>query len=270
MHRNSGPAQQTRVCEHCGCTFQSRNKIQKYHNPSCEKKAYNLRNAEKIRAVQRARRAADPETYRAWQREYRRGNAEKIRAQGRAAYARNADKRRVQERERRAADPEKYRLRQREYRKQNAEKVRARQARYYTADPDRYRAYARTAYAKNPDKLKARSRARNLHIRAKLAEAERLTRVEGLDLKTGLRASLAAHAAFQGKKPYQMARDVCPDSVDAFDAIKKLFRRFPTLIEDEKKRVAKLPENLRQTEAENLAARLKRELAKPKKPVNPN
>jgi hypothetical protein len=160
MEPNSTPEQgleQTRICENCGCEFKSRNARQKYHSPSCEKKAYSQRNGDKIRARQRELRAADPEKYRAMQRRYRRRNAEKIRAQGRIAYARNAERRRAQERARRAADPEKYRAWQREYRAQNREKVRVRQREYYAADQERYRGYARLAYKKHPDKIKARS-----------------------------------------------------------------------------------------------------------------
>jgi hypothetical protein len=98
-----------------------------------------------------------------------------------------------------------------------------------------------------------------------LAELERLKNVEGLDLKTGLRVSLAAHRDLAHKSQYQMAPDIYPDSSDPFNAIKQLFRRLRPVIEDEKQRVTKLTDDERQRDAEDLEARLKLELAKPPK-----
>jgi hypothetical protein len=118
---------------------------------------------------------------------------------------------------------------------------------------------------RNPEKHKAYRRKYAARDRAKLAEAVRLKNVEGLDLKTGLRASLAAHMTLIGKKPYQMASDIHPDSSNPFDATKKLFRRQPVVIADEKQRIAKLASDERQREAINLGERLHHELAKPQK-----
>lgn len=157
--------------------------------------------------------------------------------------------------------------------KRDAETHRSRGKTYYLNNREKIRAKlkaeraARTPEeveldAKKQAEQKQRRRAAEL---AKLAERDRLKNVQGLDLKTGLRASLAAHRASRGKKPYQMASDIYPDSSDPFNAIKQLFRRIHPVIKDEQQRVADLTDDQRETEVNDLEARLKRELAKPLK-----
>jgi hypothetical protein len=132
-------------------------------------------------------------------------------------------------------------------------------------NPEKVRARAREEYRRNPQKYIEFTKARRKKEREKLAKAGRLQNVEGLDLKTGLRGSLAAHGLFNGKNTYEMASDVYPDSSDPFNAIKQLVRRLGAVIEDERKRVSKLSADQRRREKEDLESRLKHEVAKPKK-----
>jgi hypothetical protein len=100
---------------------------------------------------------------------------------------------------------------------------------------------------------------------AKLAEAERLRNLEGLDLKTKLRVSLLAYRLLGDANLYAAMEYVYPDSGGPYNAVKQLERRFHAVIEDEKKRLAKLSDDQQRLEAEHLHARLLRETSKPKK-----
>jgi hypothetical protein len=98
--------------------------------------------------------------------------------------------------------------------------------------------------------------------RQEQVEGQRLRNLEGLDLKTGLRVSLAAHLSLKGLKPYAMRRDVYPDSLDPADAIKKFFKNHGLKIQAEKKRISALIRDEQRIKAEQLRTRLATELAR--------
>lgn len=139
-------------------------------------------------------------------------------------------------------------------------------ARYKVLHPD-----APTVAAESRQKQSKHSKRLWADRKQKSADVERLQNVEGLDLKTGLRASLAAHwtLLLEGKSQYEQAQAICQrlysDSTDPLNATKQFLRRWPQVIEDEKQRVAKLDGDQRQMEVKDLEPRLKRELAKPLK-----
>ena len=92
-------------------------------------------------------------------------------------------------------------------------------------------------------------------------ETRRFRNLEGLDLRTGLRVSLAAHLALEGIKPYTMRKDIYPDSVDSAGAIKKLFLNHESKLDAEKQRITALPEDQRRLEADDVRTRLNAALA---------
>jgi hypothetical protein len=144
-----------------------------------------------------------------------------------------------------------------QHRRENAVKVNERVRERYQKDASyrkRRQESGRAAYAKNPERYKER------HKR-KRAEYARLKNLEGLDLKTGLRVSLAACLSLEGEKRYAMRNEIFPDSVDSRDAIKKLFKNHQPRIDSEKKRISALSENERQFEAKYLQTRLATQLA---------
>jgi hypothetical protein len=96
--------------------------------------------------------------------------------------------------------------------------------------------------------------------KADALEAKRLRNVEGLDLTTGLRASLTAHGQFDGTRPVELAIYLYPGSDDPFGAHKQLKRRQSVAIKDEIARVGKLSDDQRRAEKADLRARLDREL----------
>lgn len=112
------------------------------------------KNADRIRAraseLDRARRAADPEKYRAKDRaeyaanpdrcrasaaKYRAANPEKVRAANRASKARHSDRRLVQERAYREANPDKVREWRRAWRAANQEHAKATMAQWRLGNP---------------------------------------------------------------------------------------------------------------------------------------
>ncbi len=123
----------------------------------------------------------------------------------------------------------------------------------------------------HPDQVREQNKQGAERRQAKVRAVWRLKNIEGLDLKTGLRASLAAHwtLLLEDKSQYEQAQATCQrlysDSADPLNATKQFLRRWPQVIEDEKQRVAKLDEDQRQMEVKDLEARLERELAKPLK-----
>jgi hypothetical protein len=117
-------------------------------------------------------------------------------------------------------------------------------------------------YRRNRQKEIARMRSWRTE---KATKAQRLENVEGLRLTTGLCVTLIAHAELAGMAPVQRARYVYSRSADAFNVAKALIRRFDSLIEIEKSRIIKLPDDLRKSEMESIKARLSRESEKPKK-----
>ncbi len=112
---------------------------------------------------------------------------------------------------------------------------------------------------------KSRERVRKFMARQR-AKAERLQNLEGIEFKTGLLISLTAHGWHRGAKSlYEMRDSIYPDSTDALSAIKKLGQRFDHIIEDERRRIAKFPDEQMRAEEKDLKTRLNRELAKSKK-----
>jgi hypothetical protein len=110
---------------------------------------------------------------------------------------------------------------------------------------------------RNNPKWKEKSKERWAERKRTLAEAERLKNVEGLDLKTGIRVSLAACLSLEGANPYVMRNEIYPDAADSFDSVKKLFSsNRVSNIEAEKRRMAKLPEDQRRAEGDHLRRRL--------------
>lgn len=103
-----------------------------------------------------------------------------------------------------------------------------------------------------------------LGTKKRLAGSQRLRNLEGLDIKTGLRISLAAHRSLDGLNLWAMKNDIYPDSNTPGDSAKKLFANHRPKIEAEKNRISALPENERQREAGQLRLRLGAELAKGK------
>jgi hypothetical protein len=149
---------------------------------------------------------------------------------------------------------------------------------------DRDNATRRARYRRNPrkvlrlnkqrrakyfPKIQEANRKRYVREREKLAEAERLKNVEGLDLKTGLRVSLLAHRFVEGAKPYDMKDGdvIYPGSQDPSSALRQLQSRFSAIIQIEQTRIRALPLEQRQSEKLNLIQRLRAEEAKPKKTV---
>ena len=96
--------------------------------------------------------------------------------------------------------------------------------------------------------------------KSRMAAAKRLKNLEGLDLKTGLRISIASNLSLEGANLYAMRNEVYPGAKDSFDSIKKLFANHAVKIEAEKKRLCRYSEDLRRAEGERLRNRLRREL----------
>jgi hypothetical protein len=91
-------------------------------------------------------------------------------------------------------------------------------------------------------------------------ERQRRKNLEGLEIQTGLRISLIAHRLVEGLKPYTMKDEIYPDAKDSHDSIKKALANHDVKIQDEKKRVAALPDEVGRTEAEDLSRRLRQTL----------
>ena len=138
----------------------------------------------------------------------------------------------------------------------------ANRKRWIKENREKARAAVRRHHAKYREVVNAKTRQRYAN---RTTEALRLKNLEGLDIKTGLRLSLAAHRLAAGINPYQMAPDVYPDSSDPGNAIKQLVRRFQVVPDEEKQRIMKLEESQRKSEAQEIRARLHVELAKPQK-----
>ncbi len=122
------------------------------------------------------------------------------------------------------------------------------------------------AYRRRPEiRLQVSAWARNEHAKRK-SDLARLKNLEGLDLISGLRLSLASHFSLDGLTLYAMRDDVYPDSVDSYAAIKRLFTNHKLRIEAEKGRITKLSDDQRQTEVQSLRSRLQSDIGKNKLP----
>lgn len=122
----------------------------------------------------RARRAADPEKYRARARAYRAASPEKFRDRGRkrarAQYAADPEKQRERARAQYAADPEKCRARRRAARAADPEKHREYARAWRAANPKKQRECARAHYWADPEKARARARAQQPRVNQRRKE----------------------------------------------------------------------------------------------------
>jgi hypothetical protein len=204
-------------------------------------------------ALESARRKARPELVRARSKRWRDKNPYKANLNTRNWEAKNPEKAKAHKR-RSAAN----------YAPKRRAKWEARTPEQIEEDNRKQReSYARRYPNRSPEKVEKdteRSRVKYRATQAKLAKADRLKNVEGLDLKTGLRVSLAAGLLAEGATPYLMRDEVYPDAKDPLDSIKKLLSNRAAPIDAEKLRFAGLPEDQRRAEIEDLRVRLHREL----------
>ena len=132
-------------------------------------------NRDRVNALRKAQRAADPEGWRIARKRWREANSDKVRAYGRAAYhAANPDKVKAKRAARYAADREK----EQAYRAANADKIKARTAAWRTANADKIKALAAARYAANVDKIKARKHAYYLANRERLLADQKARKAE--------------------------------------------------------------------------------------------
>jgi hypothetical protein len=132
----------------------------------------------------------------------------------------------------------------------------------HALNPDKARTRRHKWEQRNPDKIKAYTAKQTAKQKAKLDEAERVKNLEALDVnvKTGLRISLAACLSLQGAKPYVMRNEIFPDGSKPLDNIKKLFSKYELTLEAEKNRLRKYSEDERRAQGERLRVRLRRKL----------
>lgn len=178
-------------CPDCGQQREGRRRVAlggRFRCDPCQRRAHYRENRQAVLAKQLVRDAARRDELADYQREYRRDNAERIRAQ-RAAFRReNAERLRVADRERRPpkdrpptlaerltdqeiADRSRtyHREYARQYRRRFPEKAREYRRRASERDPERVAEYSRRWARRHPDKYRARSQVQRVRRRSRKA-----------------------------------------------------------------------------------------------------
>jgi hypothetical protein len=119
----------------------------------------------------------DPEARKAYNREYRKANRERLNKLNREYRKANVERLSEQRKEYRKANVERLSAQQKEYRKANAERISAQRKEYYEANVERERAYGR-AYGKRYYKANSKSRKayRNSYYKANSEKVKNLTK----------------------------------------------------------------------------------------------
>src|SRR5439155_23346164 len=173
LHRKNGrPPQQ--ACAHCGHDFEPSSKRQRFCSRKCQAANYAENNREKVTASKRG-----------WKQRHRKPL--QVKACALARCGKDFETRISQQK---FCSEE---CREKDHYIRHRQRYDAYSKQYRERHPEWAKEAAKRSYRRHKTKRNAESRQRYDEAKKERADAKRLKNVEGSDLKTGLRVSLAAH-----------------------------------------------------------------------------